>query len=79
MNIIIPIFEKTFYANSYACRKGKGQHKGVLKCAELTRKHKWVVDIDARKFYPSMNHDVLKADLRKKIKDEKLTFIFSWA
>lgn len=72
MNIIIPIFEKTFYANSYACRKGKGQHKGALKCAELTRKHKWVVDIDARKFYPSMNHDVLKADLRKKIKDEML-------
>lgn len=71
MNIIIPIFEKCFFANSYACRKGKGQHKGSLKCAEMTRKYKYAVDIDARKFYPSINHDVLKRDLRKKIKDDK--------
>ena len=28
--------------------------------------------MDIRKFYPSINHDILKAIIRKKLKDKKL-------
>lgn len=69
MQIIVPIFEPTFHYHSYSCRKGKGQHKASLACAEAVRKYNYVLDCDASKFYPSINHDILKADLAKKIKD----------
>lgn len=71
MLIIEPIFEPTFHFHSYSCRKGKGQHKASLACAEAVRKYKYVVDIDAAKFYPSIPHDLLKKDLAQKIKDKK--------
>lgn len=71
MLMIEPIFEPTFHYHSYSCRKGKGQHKASLACAEAVRKYKYVLDIDAAKFYPSIPHDRLKLDLAKKIKDKK--------
>ena len=31
--------------------------------------------MDIRKFYPSLNHDILKAIIRKKIKDKDLLWL----
>lgn len=69
--IIEPIFEPTFNYHSYSCRKNKGQHKASLANAEAVRKYKYVIDVDASKFYPSINHDLLKKDLEHKIKDKE--------
>ena len=32
VNVLEPIYERTFIADSYACRKGKGMHAGVQRC-----------------------------------------------
>lgn len=71
MQLIEPIFEPTFHYHSYSCRKGKGQHKGSLANAEAVRKYKYVIDVDASKFYPSIPHELLKKDISRKIKDTK--------
>lgn len=75
IQVIEPIFEKTFITDSYACRKGKGQHKAVTKCNECVRKYKYCLKCDIRKFYPSINKERLMWTLEKKIKDKKLLSI----
>lgn len=67
-----------FIRNTYACIKGRGIHDGLrrvnrdLKDTEGTA---YCLKIDVKKFYPSVDHDILKSIIRKKIKDKKLLFI----
>lgn len=76
MNILEPIWVKIFIKNTYSCIKGKGIHAAVrdLKYAlksdgENTR---YCLKLDIRKFYPSIDHGILKSVIRKKIKDKQL-------
>ena len=74
--VLYDIFEPTFIADSYSCRIGKGTHKGVQKIANIIRivsknnTHPChVLKCDIRKFFDSINHEVLLSILRRKIKD----------
>ena len=72
MNVLEPIWDNLMYYHSYACRKGKGMHKGSKVCMEYTRKYKYVLKCDVSKFYPNVNHSILKEIIRNKIKDVRL-------
>ena len=76
MNILEPIFESMFYENSYACRKGKGQHRASKKCMQFARSSKYCLQCDISKFYPSMDHNILKKLLERKFKDKRLLKLF---
>lgn len=76
---IEPLFEKSFIFDSYSSRMGKGTHRGVERlkkfCLKLTKNRTrtaWALKCDIRKFFDSMDHDLLISLLRKKIRDEKL-------
>lgn len=75
MNILEPIFERQMIANSFACRKGKGQHKGSDLCMKFTKAYKWCLKCDISKFYPSIDHTILKKLIRRKIKDKQLLWL----
>lgn len=71
-NIIEPLFERKFIYDSYACRKGKGTHAAVLRTQKFMRKIKaknsfYVLKADISKYFPSINHDILKQIIRKTI------------
>lgn len=68
MNVIEPIWNKLFIENSYACRVGKGQHRGSTKCMEFVRRNKYCLKCDIKKFYPSVQHDILFTIIQRKIK-----------
>ncbi len=72
MNVLEPIWDGLLISDSYACRKDKGQHAGSRRCMEFVRRFKYCLKCDVSKFYPSVNHKILKAILRKKLKDERL-------
>jgi len=79
--IIEPIFEKRFINESYACRLGRGTHaamRHVFKCTQLA-KRQWgnyfVLKCDISKFFPSVNHDILKKIIRRAIWDKRLLCI----
>ena len=59
-NILEPIFEPRFVHDSYACRKGKGTHAAVDRCEQFARRFCYVLKADIRKFFPSMDHEILK-------------------
>ncbi len=76
MNILEPIFVKAFTADTYSCIKGRGIHSASEKIKTVVRFNdnstKYFLKIDIRKFYPSVDHDVLKSLLRRKFKDKDL-------
>lgn len=67
-NIIEPIFDKTLIPYTYANRKGKGTHAGIRRCQELMRQYPYVLKADIRKYFPSIDHQILKAIIARKIK-----------
>lgn len=78
MQVLEPIWMKTFISDTYAALKGRGIHKGVerMKLAlRDTENTKYCLKFDIRKFYPSIDHDILKMLLRKKIKDADLLWL----
>ena len=78
MNVLEPIFVKTFTVNTYSCIKGRGIHRAVdnlknaLKDVDNTTH---CLKLDVKKFYPSINHDILKQILRRKFKDKDLLWL----
>lgn len=66
-NITEPLFEKTFIFDSYANRKGKGMHKAIERFQYYARKYPYVLKCDIRKFFPSLDHEILKQEIRWKI------------
>lgn len=76
--VIEPIFEKKFIYDSYACRKNKGTHAGANKLQKFIRKsdsNDYVLKCDVSKYFPSVNHKILKKMIRKKIADKKLLYL----
>jgi len=68
MNLIVPIWDKLFIHDSYACRVRKGIHAGSLRAMEFVRRNKYVLKCDISKFYPSVDQDILMEIIQKKIK-----------
>lgn len=63
---LAPFFEKTFIAHSYSCRKEKRTHKALNCFRSFARKESlnhtktvWVLKCDIRKFFASIDHEVL--------------------
>ncbi len=52
--------ERWFAPQSYACRRGKGTHRALARATELCRRHAWVLRLDVAKFFPSIDHAILR-------------------
>lgn len=74
--ILYPFFDRTFIADSFSCRIEKGTHKAMDRFRKMARKvsrnHRrtcWVLKLDVRKFFASIDHSVLKSHLARSIDD----------
>lgn len=71
--IIEPILIKTFTADTYSCIRGRGIHKASYNLRKgLKEGYKYCLKFDIVKFYPSVDNEVLKTIVRRKIKDVRL-------
>lgn len=77
MSVLEPIFVSTFTADTYSCIKGKGIHACSynLRKALKTSQYQYCLKLDIEKFYPNINHDILKNLLRRKFKDKDLLWL----
>ena len=69
MNIIEPPLDRTFIFDSYACRQGKGTHAAVNRYQRWAQRYPYVLKLDVRRYFPSIDHALLKAKLRRRIAD----------
>ncbi|WP_298220845.1 RNA-directed DNA polymerase [Flavobacterium sp.] len=75
MNVLEPIFTGMFTNDTYSCIKGKGIHaakKSLQKSLLDESSTKYCLKLDIKKFYPSVDHEILKNLLRRKFKDYRL-------
>lgn len=78
MNILEPIWMKTLIKDTYSSLKGRGIHKGLKRIKKALKDKEgtqYCLKVDVRKFYPSIDHDILKQIMRKKIKDKDLLWL----
>ncbi len=78
MNVLEPIFVPTFTADTYSCIKGKGVHaalKAVRRALTDKEGTRYCLKLDVKKFYPSIDHQTLKDQLRRKFKDNDLLWL----
>ncbi|MBD5230305.1 MAG: reverse transcriptase [Bacteroidales bacterium] len=70
MNVVAPVMYSKFTADTYGSIKGRGIKSAADKLKPVLRDNPnaYYVQIDVRKYYQSINHDVLKGLLRRAIK-----------
>ena len=75
---LYPFFDRTFIADSYSCRRGKGTHKAMNRFRQfaykVSRNHTrtcWVLKCDIRKFFASIGHQILFDILNAYIPDAR--------
>ena len=74
-NVIEPLFERSFVADSYANRIGKGTHRAVNRAQQLARRYRYVLQCDVRQFFPSIDHAVLREIVARKIHDGQVLWL----
>jgi RNA-directed DNA polymerase len=78
MNQLETLFVSTFTADTYSCIKGRGVHKAaeaLKRALKDVSGAEYCLQLDIRKFYPSIDHDILKSLVRRKIKDTDLLWL----
>jgi len=77
-----PSWERRFIHDSYACRKGKGTHKGVERLGSFCRKatangtrRAWYLQLDIHGFFMAIHRDVLYERLAAKEEDPAVLWL----
>lgn len=77
MNICEPMFERYAIYDTYACRKGKGQQKAVLRAQQFCRRNEWYLKLDIRKYFDSVNHSLLLSLLGRLFREHRLLDLYA--
>ena len=72
MNLIEPALDRTFIHDSYACRQGKGVHAAVDRYQIWAQRNAYALKMDVAQYFPSIDHQILKEKLRRRIKDARV-------
>ena len=80
--ILYPFFAKTFIADSYSCQIGKGTHRALNRFREFSRivgknnmRTGWVLKGDVKKFFASIDQEILLGILKQYIPDENTIWL----
>lgn len=77
-NFLDEYFVKTFINTTYACIKNRGMHKACLDVQKAMKHCKriwnnyYIIKMDVRKYFDSIDKNILYKIISKKIQDEKL-------
>ncbi|MCM1168780.1 MAG: RNA-directed DNA polymerase [Bacteroides sp.] len=76
MNVLEPVWVSVFTKDTYSCIKRRGIHACAKSVKWALRQDtdgtRYCLKIDVKKFYPSIDHEILKSVLERKIKDRRL-------
>jgi len=79
LQILEPIWKKTLIKNTYQSIKGRGIHKAMKNVKksidELKENRIYCLKMDVQKYYPSIDNQILKQVIRKKIKDKNILWL----
>lgn len=80
--VLYPFFAKKFIADSYSCQIGKGTHKAIkrfkgfaYKVSKNNTKTCWILKCDIKKFFASVDQEILLDILRQHIQDRDIIWL----
>ncbi len=74
-NIIEPLFEQRFIADSYANRVGKGTHRAVDRLQQFARRYRYVLRMDIVQHFASIDHRILRQSITRVVKDKETLWL----
>jgi RNA-directed DNA polymerase len=80
--VLEPIWERRFIADSYACRPGRGTHRGADRAQAMLRRVKrehgqvYVLKADIAAYFCSIDHRILKVLVRRRVSCRKTLALF---
>ncbi len=72
-----PVIERRLIDDTYACRRGKGSHRAVLRAQGFSRRHAYYLKTDIRRYYDSVSHKTLEALLARLLRESPLRRLLS--
>jgi len=70
LNILEPIFEPLFHDHSYGFRPQRNTHQAIEQVRKALKEGKeWIVDVDIRKYFDTVNHELLLDAVNEEISD----------
>jgi group II intron reverse transcriptase/maturase len=70
LNILEPIFEPLFHERSYGFRPQRDTHQAIEQVRKaLGEGREWIVDVDIRKYFDTVNHELLLDAVNEEISD----------
>jgi RNA-directed DNA polymerase len=72
-----PALERGAVEWSFACRCGKGVLAAIRHAQRLARRQRYVLKLDVRHFFETLNHDVLTRLLARRVRDGRLRWLYS--
>jgi len=69
--LLEPIYERDFLPCSYGFRPGRSAHQALqdLRTSIMTRGGRWVLDVDLRRYFDTIDHGHLRALLDRRVTD----------
>jgi len=65
--VVAPRLDGHLIAHSYACRTGLGTHAALARAKVWARGHRYFVHLDVAKFFPTVDHAILLAQLARHV------------
>jgi hypothetical protein len=72
MNVCEPYLDRWLIADTYACRTGKGRLAALHRAQEFAGRYAFFLKLDIRKYFDSVSHNILIAQLQRRFKDARL-------
>lgn len=80
VQVMMPIWMNVMIRDTYATIPGRGIHDGVNRIKTVLKDRlntTYTLKFDIKKYYPSIDHDVLLNILSRKVKDQRLMCLFN--
>lgn len=71
-NVIEPEIDRHLIFDTWANRRGKGSHRAVLRYQRFAGRYRFALKVDVRKYFPAIDHEILKVRFRRLFKDPEL-------
>lgn len=82
--VLYPYFDRLFIFDSFSCRRRKGVHHALNRFRQygrqLSRNHTrtaWVLKCDIRKFFASIDHEILNSLLKRHLNDGETLWLLN--
>ena len=73
--VVEPIFDAGFIDNTFANRTGKGTHRAIAAYERYRDRYRHVLRCDIYRFFPAIDHAILKAEFRRRIACERTLWL----